>query len=238
MKNKFLSKILVVGLMLVSFKAFANDATQYDIFLIPSQQAHNYIKTFDDSLATTGLLEKYKVTPFIKNHPVHATLYLTSFQPKYIPNIENQIQNIADNTKTFDIKTSNLVAGKSGFLMLNLYNSEKLQNLSNTVVTELSKYRNKNYTIPSWVKYYPTKLESFKKYGSPNTFSEFNPHFSILAADLKTAKSMSSFVKDFNKIIKNANLKPTSFKIQAIGFGEVDNNGQVTKILRTYKLSN
>ena len=60
--------------------------------------------------------------------------------------------------------------------MLDIQNSQTLQQLSNTVVKDLAKYRNKDYPAPSWVKFYPNKLKSFEKYGSPNTFAEFNPH--------------------------------------------------------------
>lgn len=237
MRNKFLSKILVITLVLVSFKAFANNSKQYNIYLIPSKKAHDYIKSFDNSLAATGILEKYQVTPFLKNHPVHLTLYLTSFQQKHISDIEDQLQNIADNTEIFDIKTKNFTAGKSGFLMLDISNSKKLQKLSNKVVKELAKYRDTNYIMPDWVKYYPTKLDSFKKYGSPNTFSQFDPHLSILAADLKNNQSRANFEKDFNNAIKDINPQQSEFEIHAIGFGEVDKYGQVIKTLHIYKLN-
>nr|WP_245806558.1 hypothetical protein [Francisella halioticida] len=134
------------------------------------------------------------------------------------------------------MKTANFIASKSGFVMLNIKNSSELQELSNKVVNNLAKYRNKNYPAPSWVKYYPSKLESFKKYGSPNTFNQFNPHLSILAADLQNDKARNNFERDFNRIIQNTNLKAENFKIKAIGFGEVDKYGQVTKPLHIYNL--
>ena len=143
---------------------------------------------------------------------------------------------IAKNTSPFDIKTDKFIAGKSGFVMLNIQNSPKLQKLSNKVVTDLSKYRNKDYAAPSWVKYYPTKLKSFKEYGSPNTFNQFNLHLSILAANLDSDKARASFENDFNQIIQETKLKPERFKIKAIGFGEVDKYGQVTKSLHIYNL--
>ncbi|ALB01732.1 membrane protein [Francisella persica ATCC VR-331] len=216
---------------------FATDFKQNNIYLIPENTADKYIKEFDDYLAKTNVLEKYKTTPFIKNHPVHLTLYLTSFDGKHITDIQNKLAQIAKNTKPLYIKTTGFSAGKSGFVILDIQNSQTLQQLSNTVVKNLAKYRNKNYPAPSWVKFYPNKLKSFEKYGSPNTFSEFNPHLSILAANLQTDQVRESFIKDFNEIIKNTKLKPTSFKIKAIGFGEVDENGQVTKTLYIYKLS-
>ncbi|OEZ33207.1 hypothetical protein AS144_04240 [Francisella endosymbiont of Amblyomma maculatum] len=236
-KKNFYKLLLAFSLFFVALGSFATDFKRYNIYIIPANTADKYIKEFDDFLAETNVLEKYKTTPFIKNHPVHLTLYLTSFESKYITDIQNELAQIAKNTKPFYIKTIGFSARKSGFVMLDIQNSQTLQQLSNTVVKDLAKYRNKDYPVPSWVKFYPNKLKSFEKYGSPNTFAEFDPHLSILVVDLQTDQVRESFNKDFNEIIKITKLKPTSFKIKAIGFGEVDENGQVTKTLHIYKLN-
>ncbi|MED7789641.1 2'-5' RNA ligase family protein [Francisella sp. 19X1-34] len=237
MNKRIFSKLLLtISIILITCNVFAESLKQYNIYLIPSDKATKYVRSFDDSLEKTNVLKKYNTKPFIENHPVHLTLYLTSFDSKNIPDIEKQLAEIAKNISPFDIKTDKFIAGKSGFVMLNIQNSPELQRLSNKAVTDLAKYRNKNYPAPSWVKYYPTKLESFKKYGSPNTFNQFNPHFSILAADLDSDKARANFEKDFDQIIQNTKLKPASFKIKAIGFGEVDKYGQVTKPLYIFNL--
>ncbi|OIN83301.1 2'-5' RNA ligase family protein [Francisella sp. TX07-6608] len=238
MKHKLFYKLFILfAFLFIALDSFAENFKQYNIYIIPDTTADKYVKEFDDSLAKTDVLEKYKTTPFIKNHPVHLTLYLTSFQSKYIKDINSQLANLAKNTEPFYIETTGFSAGKSGFVMLDIKNSQSLQQLSNVVIKDLAKYRNKDYPAPSWVKFYPSKLVSFEKYGSPNAFAEFNPHISILAANLQTDQERDSFDKDFNEIIKNMKLKPTSFKIKAIGFGEVDENGQVTKTLHIYKLN-
>ncbi|MBK2356724.1 2'-5' RNA ligase family protein [Francisella hispaniensis] len=238
MKHKLFYKLFVLfAFLFITLDSFADDFKQYNVYLIPDTTADKYVKEFDKSLTETNVLEKYKTTPFIKNHPVHLTLYLTSFQNKYIKDIESQLANLAKNTQPFHIETTGFSAGKSGFVMLDIKNSQSLQQLSNSVIKDLAKYRDKEYPAPSWVKFYPSKLASFEKYGSPNAFAEFNPHISILAANLQTDNERDSFDKDFNEIIKNTQLKPTSFRIEAIGFGEVDENGQVTKTLHIYKLN-
>ncbi|APD50585.1 2'-5' RNA ligase family protein [Francisella hispaniensis] len=238
MKHKLSYKLFILfAFLFITLDSFAKSFKQYNVYLIPDTAADKYIKEFDKSLAETNVLEKYKTTPFIKNHPVHLTLYLTSFQNKYIKDIESQLTNLAKNTEPFYIETTGFSAGKSGFVMLDIKNSQSLQQLSNSVIKDLAKYRDKEYPAPSWVKFYPSKLASFEKYGSPNAFAEFNPHISILAANLQTDNERDSFDKDFNEIIKNTQLKPTSFRIEAIGFGEVDENGQVTKTLHIYKLN-
>ncbi|AJI74427.1 2'-5' RNA ligase superfamily protein [Francisella philomiragia subsp. philomiragia ATCC 25015] len=238
MKHKLFYKLFILFTFLfITLDSFAESFKQYNVYLIPDTTADKYVKEFDDSLDKTNVLEKYKTTPFIKNHPVHLTLYLTSFQSKYIKDINSQLANLAKNTEPFYIETTGFSAGKSGFVMLDIKNSQSLQQLSNSVISNLAKYRDKDYPAPSWVKFYPSKLASFEKYGSPNAFAEFNPHISILAANLQTDQERDSFDKDFNEIIKDTKLKPISFKIKAIGFGEVDENGQVTKTLHIYKLN-
>ncbi|MDE5028366.1 2'-5' RNA ligase family protein, partial [Francisella tularensis subsp. holarctica] len=75
----------------MTLDSFAESYKQYNVYLIPDTTADKYVKEFDDSLAKSNVLEKYKTTPFIKNHPVHLTLYLTIFQSKYIKDINSQL---------------------------------------------------------------------------------------------------------------------------------------------------
>lgn len=239
MKHKSLIArfFILIALSILALNSYAKNFKEYNIYLIPDATANKYVKEFGDSLAKAGVLEKYKTTPFIKNHPVHLTLYLTNFENKNIPDLEKQLAKIAKNTSQFDVKLGKFLADKSGFVMLDIEKSPKLQKLSNKTVIDLSKYRNKDYSAPSWVKFYPNKLASFKKYGSPNAFAEFNPHISILVANLSTDKERENFVIDFSKIIEEMNLKSIRFKIKAIGFGEVNKSGQVIKTLHIYKLN-
>ncbi|MEY8701979.1 2'-5' RNA ligase family protein, partial [Francisella philomiragia] len=153
--NLFYRLFILVAFLFITLNSFADDFKQYNVYLIPDTTADKYVKEFDDSLAKTDVLEKYKTTPFIKNHPVHLTLYLTSFQNKYIKDIESQLADLAKNTKSFYIETAGFSAGKSGFVMLDIKNSQSLQQLSNSVINNLAKYRDKDYPAPSWVKFYP-----------------------------------------------------------------------------------
>jgi len=237
MINKKFSKILISFFILISFNTFAGDFKQYNIYLIPSEKAHNYISKFNQHLESTNLLNKYNTTPFIKDYPVHISLYLTSFQAKHITQIENKLDTLIKNIKPFNIRTTNFTASKNGFVMLDILVSHNIQKLSNKIIKSLSVYRDKNYPAPSWVKFFPKKQESFDKYGSPNAFSEFTPHISVLAAAVLGDEEQNNFEKDFSRIIKNIDLKPASFKIKAIGFGEVNEYGQVIKPLHIYKLN-
>lgn len=113
MKHKLFYRLFIlVDFLFITLNSFADNFKQYNVYLISDTTADKYVKEFDDSLAKTNVLEKYKTTPFIKNHPVHLTLYLTSFQSKYIKDIESQLADLAKNTKSFYIKPLVLVLVK------------------------------------------------------------------------------------------------------------------------------
>ena len=234
MINIIFPKILAICLILISVNVFANNFKQYNIFLIPDKSATTYINNFNNLANNSGLYKKYKIIPFSKNHPTHLSLYITSFKSQYLVNIIDLIKNIAESTEQFDITTNQITVGKSGFVMLDVDNSKTLQNLSDINITKLSKYRDKDYSMPSWVRYYPEKEISFKKYGTPNAFIQFDPHFSILVTILKKNNTKQDFVNDFSKAIQEFNSTPKKIKIIGIGLGEVDNYGQVTKTIKKY----
>lgn len=234
-KKKFALIFFAIFLLFISTYIYTDKQIQYNVFLIPKNNATTYINKFNNQLASDGLLEKYTVLPFSNSHPVHLSLYITSFKEKYIDKITGIVKNISTETMPFDITTNEITVGKSGFVMLDVDDNKTLQDLSDTTITKLSKYRDKDYSMPDWVKYYPEKETSFKKYGSPNAFSQFDPHFSILAKVLKDDRMKQNFINDFSKVVKEFNPKPQKIKIIGIGFGEVDNNGQITKIIKEYK---
>jgi hypothetical protein len=231
-------QLIILLYLLSSIYAYAEQSKQYNIYLIPSSNATSYINSFNTLVKKDNLFAKYNIKPFTKDHPVHLTLYLTSFQNKNLTQIKQSVKNIADTNKAFTITTSDITVGKSGFVMMDLEHSKELQHLSNTAISDTSQYRDKEYPMPSWVKFYPNKQKSFEKYGSPNAFGNFDPHFSILAANLKDEKLRNSFVTDFTAAIKEFDAKHTKVKIIGIGFGEVDADGQVTKVLQTNKFKN
>ncbi|MFC4891656.1 2'-5' RNA ligase family protein [Pseudofrancisella aestuarii] len=231
-------KVIVILLITVSFisVSFSSSFKEYDIHLIPSKEVTLYIKDFNEFLDSKGLLKKYNITPFIINHPAHITLYLTGFSPEKIPFIEENIKNITQNISEFNIELTNINVNNSGFIMLDVENSNELKLFSDTVVSSLSQYRNNEYPIPEWVKYYPQKNKSFTKYGSPNTFSEFTPHFSIMAISLDDEQQKQNFIKDMSNAIAEFRARPIKAKIVAISLGEVDKNGQIIEELLTIPL--
>ena len=77
--------------------------------------------------------------------------------------------------------------------------------------------RERNATVPTWVKNYPNKLTAFRRYGSPNVFQNFQPHLTLLANE----KSPQLAV-----INKQANPPKAQGQIIGVGIGISDQFGQ------------
>ena len=92
--NKTFSKLIMILFLLISCNVFTESLKQYNIYLTPSNKATKYVRSFDDSLEKTNVIEKYNTRPFIESHPVHLTLYLTSFDKKNITNIAKQLGSV------------------------------------------------------------------------------------------------------------------------------------------------
>jgi len=209
---------------------------QIDIHLIPSSNIKDQIKAFNSNLEKKGLLKKFNTVPFLVNHPVHLTLYLTSFPTSQLSKIDKMIKNIADNVKKFPVKTSYIEASPSNYVMLEVTMNKELQKLSNQVVSKLAIFRNKSYEIPVWAKNNPKRVKIFDKTGSPTAYSEFKGHFSILELNPANEKMEKEYLTDFNKAIKEFSYKPTETEMIAISYGYVNEYGQITETLGTYPL--
>ncbi len=212
-----------------------------DVFIKCSSNVDETITLFNKKLEAEGLIKKYELKPFIENHPVHLTLYLTEYNIDELNKIKGLVKNIADNTKKFPIDVTKISLTAGNWIMLDVEkpgknnNNSKLQFLSDEIVSSLSSLRYKNSVIPSWAINIPLKRKSFEMYGSPNVYNQFDPHFSILAASI-SPEDQKTFSSDTNMIIESLNIKPFSTESQVLGIGLTDNNGQVTTILETYPL--
>jgi hypothetical protein len=222
----------------------SNDQYQnIDIHLSVSNKIKHQIEDFNKYLAKSGILKKYNITPFLENHPIHITLYLTDFDVKKLDDIKTEVKKIASRWKKFIIKTTYINPSKSSFVMLEVDNSKqkngdnnKLQAFSDEVIFRLMKYRDKNAEIPSWAKTYPAKKRSFELYGTPNAFMEFTPHFSILAGIFKSQNQKNAFLKEMTKLVSEYKYKPIEAEVHSIGIGYVNNFGQVTEEIADYPM--
>lgn len=206
-----------------------------DVFIKCSSNVDETITAFNDSLNSEGLIKKYGLKPFIENHPVHLTLYLTDYDITELEKIKDYVKSIAQNTKSFQIETTNFTLSSGNWILLGVKKNEQLQKLSDEVISKLNTLRYKKSEVPSWAMNIPAKKESFEKYGSPNAFSQFDPHFSVLAADIPKEKQ-KAFTSDINLILGLSSIEPITTEVESIGIGFTDNYGQVTKIEALFPL--
>lgn len=227
--------ILVSGCNNVKNSPEKEKIVSIDVFVKCSPNVEETIKTFNENMSSKGLVTKYNLKPFLENHPVHLTLYLTDYDIKEFGKIKEYVKSIAQNTKKFPIETTNYTLSAGNWILLGVDKNNQLQNLSDNVISKLNALRYKGSEVPSWAMSIPAKKESFEKYGSPNAFSQFDPHFSVLAADI-TKENQKSFSSDINSIIGASNIKPMTAQIEAIGIGFTDSYGQVTKVEAIFPL--
>ena len=95
----------------------------------------------------------------------------------------------------------------------------------------LAPLRAKSDFVPDWAKEFPTKVEYISKYGSPNVYSEFNPHLTFLA------KSDAEKLQNFSKKHENSDFaKAVAGRIVAVGAGLADRDGQMKEAWKIFPL--
>ena len=243
--SKKILLLLIIAFITINLNA-KNSNVQYrdiDIHLSVSNKIKLQIENFNKYLTKSGILKKYNITPFLKNHPIHITLYLTNYNVDKVNDIKAEVKKIASHWKKFKIKTTYINPSKSSFVMLEVDSSKqkngdnnKLQQFSDEVIFNLIKYRNKKAPIPGWAKAFPPKEKSFELYGTPNAYIEFAPHFSILAGSFKNQKQKEQFLKEMTKLVSEYKYKPVEAEVLSIGVGYVDSFGQVTEEIINYPL--
>ncbi len=242
-KNKWF--LIAAITLLLSFNLTAENLQKtkeqhrnIDIHLSVSQNIKKQIEAFNKYLDKSGILTKYNIVPFLKEgHPIHITLYLTEFDVDKISLLKAAVKQIAVDTGKFNFKTSYINPSISSFVMLEVEKNDELQKLSNKVISELARYRYKQAQIPSWAETIPAKKESFEKYGSPNAFSEFVPHMSILAGNFKSDKQKECFLTEMKELVEKYGYKPTEAEIVSIGIGFTNSYGQMTEEIANFPLN-
>jgi len=213
-----------------------------NVFLQFTPQIGQQIDGFNQVLSKEGVWKKYDTQPLIDSHAVHLTLYLTTYNTKNIPEIIKIVKEDAKTMHQFNISTSGIVASTSNFVMLNVDNSKNsdgtnnfMQQYSDKVTGDLAPIRYLQSTIPAWASSIPDKEASYQLYGSPNVYTQFVPHFSILVANVSPANE-ATYLSDMNACIKEYNFQPVTATAVSIGVGYADANGQVTKVLASFPL--
>ncbi len=160
-----------------------------------------------------------------KGYQIHCTLYMTHFVPEKVERLKQEVASLAAGLKSFEVQTTGLMLTKDNWLFLNLEKNKNLNDLMEKVVKGLYNLRSDNIPVPEWLKSYPEKMSSFKVYGSPNVFEDFEPHLTLVA------KGDFDRLAKFIVIAKTNDLlmKTITGRVVGIGIGEADDQGQVQK---------
>jgi len=160
-----------------------------------------------------------------KGFQIHCTLYMTHFLPEKTERLTQEVASLAATLKTFDVQTTGLMLTKDNWLFLNLEKNKNLNDLMEKVVKGLYNLRSDNIPVPEWLKNYPEKMSSFKVYGSPNVFEDFEPHLTLVAkGDFEKLAKFIVLAKTSDVLMKTVN-----GRIVGIGVGLADDDGQVQK---------
>ena len=160
---------------------------------------------------------------FAQGYQVHLTLYLTEYDSKRLPEIQKIVSQFARRQSKFAISFTGMHSTAGKWLMLDNQPSPELQQLADEITVQLVKLRDKNAQLPDWVKAYPEKVKTFERYGSPNVFTQFNPHVTLL-----TPNEFSDGVAKFEA---SYTFQPFTAQAVGIGIAQVDALGQAKNVL-------
>lgn len=198
-----------------------------NVFCVVSKNIEDAFKDAAKALHQEEELESFP----IKGYQVHCTLYMTQYPLGMQNEVLAKIEELASNTKAFAVNSTGLEITSGDWYFMNIERNRNLQTLSDSVVELLAPLRAQSDYVPDWAKEFPTKVEYISKYGSPNVYSEFNPHLTFLAKS--DAEKLQRFTgkhadSDFAKIIAG--------HVVAIGAGLADRDGQIKEPWKIFPL--
>lgn len=224
--------IIVVIFMMVAVIASAQKEKlppleKINVFMVVSENIENAFKDAAEALHQEEELESF----ILRGFQTHCTLYLTQYPEGNKDDVLAKVEELASNTREFAINSAGLEITSGGWYFMSIERNSNLQKLSDTVVEMLSPMRAKSDYIPGWAKEFPTKVEYISKYGSPNVYSEFNPHLTFLARS--DEEKLQKFTNkhsdsDFAKVIPGS--------VVAIGVGVADSDGQIKEPWKIFPL--
>ena len=202
-----------------SFSKTASSTIKLNIFAVLSSEIENAVKAASKDL----LIQEGLTTLPQLGYQIHCTLYMTNYPPEIYGKLLNRIKKFCSTTRSFTVKTSGLHITKDNWLFINLEKNRNLQKLSDAIVELASPLRAPTTFIPELAKDNPEKVEMIQKYGSPNVFSQFEPHLTLLAKADAT-KLLRFVAKNSKNPLYGL---PITGYITAIGIGEADKFGQI-----------
>ena len=169
----------------------------YNVFVIMDNNATKNVENISKGLKDSGIESLYS-----KGYAVHLTLYLTEYKPEALKTIKDTVNKIANQTKPFDIEFYRLRKTGGNWFMLD------------------------DAKVPDWAKSIPEKVKSFNLYGSPNVFTSFDPHITLLTPE--DSAKIDAFTSKYD-------FKPFKSIVIGIGIAQVDDLGQAKNIIYSVK---
>ena len=224
----------------IGANGYAN-STSINIYLKlePQNKVALLVNEFNQFLASSGLIKRYHLEPFITKHPLHVTLFLADYDKTNVTELINQTKTIAQKQSKLVITTGPFSGNAKSYVMLSVTNSKELQLLSNKMIYAFSNLRDKNAKIPQWARDNPQRRALFKTFGSPNVFQYFNPHFSVMEPVHLSGNQIKHLTRELQPLIIRFNKnksKPIEAVAYGIGVGEADSQGQIIRELAWFHL--
>lgn len=231
---------LLIGIGVLHTSFAASKSINVYLKLKPQNRIANLIRNFNQFLEEHQLFSTYQLTAFNKKYPLHATLYLTEYNPQKIPAIVQHVEGMAKYQRIIPIKSVDFTANNSGYVMLTIRPSNELRILSDVAVDTLAYMRNKKAKIPGWAAQDPARQELFKQFGSPNVRDYFNPHFSVFDPDHLSKKEQAELYQQLQKLIgqfKATHSTQLEANANALAVGIANSQGQIIKEIASFPLN-
>ena len=218
--------MLTLALFSISQVALATPSpastTSYNLFLIPSHNVDKTVSTISNQLKQQQLSSLYS-----QGYLPHITLYLSQYSTSNLKLLKQQAQQLASQWHQFPLTLEHIERTKGDWLMLEISNTRELQRLADTAAITVSPLRTMDQKAPAWVSHYPEKLAAFQRYGSPNVFTNFAPHITLLAQSdpQKLTQFMTNYGQKFQQL---------KFDALGIGIAAVNSNGQAKAVIARY----
>ncbi|EEZ97021.1 conserved hypothetical protein [Legionella longbeachae D-4968] len=113
----------------------------------------------------------------------------------------------------------------------------ELQRLSDQITMELTELRNFKAPTPGWTTSMPDKRKAFLRYGSPNVFFEYNPHFTLMAKHFIDPIQAKQFQQEMSQLIQSYKFPKILSQSSVIAIGYVDSFGQITQEIQRINLN-
>ncbi|NLM18087.1 MAG: DUF1045 domain-containing protein [Candidatus Riflebacteria bacterium] len=197
-----------------------DNSLKINVFAVVSPNLENAAKDVSADLYDRENIETF----YLRGYQLHCTLYMTRYPEDAAEKVERFVKLLAQNKTSFPIETSGLEITSGDWFFLNIKTNQELQRLCDATVKLLAHMRLPSDYVPTWAQNMPEKVECITKYGSPNVYSQFNPHLTLLAStDGETLKRFYSAVshKYYNQ--------PLAGEVVGIGYGIADKDGQMLK---------